>query len=160
MIIFLLIAPYCKNLLVYEYDAFTDKIKENKNPLLNCFCNKCFKPFIFSDSSNQFYLIEKVDYNFFIICKECLKKDNYNEYIKKCECQELISHYLYLYENKYNNINKLDDLNNLEEQSEKINEKLKSYLNIYDEYKKSISKIESIIKKAPLSKEIKLKKNF
>ena len=142
---------YCKNLLVYKYDEFIDKISENKNPLLNCYCNKCFKSFIFSDSSNLFYLIEKVDYNFLIVCQECLKKDNNNEYVKKCECQELISHGLYLYENKYNNISKLDNLKNLEEQSEKINEKIKSYLNIYEEYKKNISKIESIIAKAPLS---------
>ena len=142
---------YCKNLLVYEYDTFIEKLKESKNPLLNCYCSKCFKSFIFSDSSNLFYLIEKVDYNFYIICQECLKKNNYNEYVKKYECQELISHYLYLYENKYNNTNKLDNLKILEEQSEIINEKIKSYLNIYDEYKKNISKIESIIKKAPIS---------
>ena len=109
---------YCNNLLVYKYDIFIEKISENKNPLLNCYCYKCFKSFIFSDSSNLFYLIENKDYNFLIICQECLQKTNYNEYIKKCECQELISHYLYLYENKYNNTNKLDNLKNLEEQSE------------------------------------------
>ena len=138
---------YCKNLLVYKYDEFIEKISENKNPLLNCYCYKCFKSFIFSDSSNPFYLIEKKDYKFIIICHECLKKNNRKEYVKKFECQELISHGLYLYENKYNNASNLDNLKNLEEQSEKINEKIKLYLNIYDDYKKNISKIESIIAK-------------
>ena len=38
---------YCKNLSVYKYDAFIEKLNENKNPLLNCYCNKCFKSFIF-----------------------------------------------------------------------------------------------------------------
>ena len=80
-----------------------------------------------------------------------MKKDNYNENNKKYKCQELINHDLYLYENKYNNTNKLDNLKKLEEQSEMINEKIKSNLNIYDEYKKNIYKIESIITKAPLS---------
>ena len=80
-----------------------------------------------------------------------MKKNNRKEYVKKFECQELISHGLYLYENKYNNASNLDNLKNLEEQSEKINEKIKLYLNIYDDYKKNISKIESIIAKAPLS---------
>ena len=76
-----------------------------------------------------------------------MKKNNRKEYVKKFECQELISHGLYLYENKYNNASNLDNLKNLEEQSEKINEKIKLYLNIYDDYKKNISKIESIIAK-------------
>ena len=68
-----------------------------------------------------------------------MEKNNCKEYIKKYECQELINHYLYLYENKYNNSTNLDNLKNLEEQSEKINEKIKTYLNIYDKYKKNIS---------------------
>ena len=142
---------YCKNLSVYKYDAFIEKMNENKNPLLNCYCNKCFKSFIFSDSSNPIYLIEKMNYNFFIICKECLEKNKCNEYVKIYKCQELISHYLYLYENDNNKKNKLDNIKNLEKQSEKINEKIKLYLNIYDMYKSNISKIELIIKNAPLS---------
>jgi len=75
------------------------------------------------------------------------QKNNYNEYIKKYKCQELINHYLYIYENKYNNANKLDNLKNLEKQSEKINEKIKSYLNIYEEYKKLFLKLNQLLQK-------------
>ena len=142
---------YCKNLGIYKYDKFIEKINENKNPLLNSYCNKCYKSFIFSDSENPFYLIEKVGYNFYIICKECMEKDNYKEYIKKYECLELINHYLYLYEDQNNNRNKLDALKVLEKKSESMNKTIKSYLNLYDEYKVNISIIELIIKNAPLS---------
>jgi len=142
---------YCKNLSVYKYDAFIEKMNENKNPLLNCYCNKCFKSFIFSDSNNPIYLIENVNNNFFNICQECLEKDNCHEYIKKYKCQEIINHYLYLYENNHSNRYKLDNIKDLEKQSEKINEKIKLYLNIYDTYKNNISKFELIIKKAPAS---------
>ena len=142
---------YCKNLSVYKYDTFIEKMNENKNPLLNCYCNKCFKSFIFSDSSNPIYLIEEMNYNFYIVCKECLEKNKCNECVKKYKCQELNSHFLYLYENDNNNKKKLDNIKYLEKQSEKINEKIKKYLNIYDMYKNNISKIELIIKNAPLS---------
>jgi hypothetical protein len=138
---------YCKNLLVYKYDAFIEKTNKNKNPLFNCYCNKCFKSFIFSDSSNPIYLIEKINYNFFIICQEYLLKDNSIEYIKKYNCQELLSHYLYLYENKF----KLEELKELEKKSEIIDNKIQLYLRIFEEYKNNISKFELIIKKASLS---------
>ena len=122
-------------------------MNEKNNPLLNCYCNKCFRSFIFSDSSNPIYLIEKMDYNFFTICQKCLGKDNCNKYIKKYECQELIIHYLYLYENKF----KLEELKDLEKKSEIIDSKIQLYLEIFEEYKNNISKFELIIKKAPLS---------
>jgi len=116
-------------------------MNENKNPLLNCYCNKCFKSFIFLDSTNPIYLVEKVNYKFFIICKECLEKENCNRYIKKYKCQELISHYLYLYENKF----KLEELKDLEKKSEIIDKKIQLYLRVFEEYKNNISIIELII---------------
>ena len=85
------------------------------------------------------------------MCQKCLEKDNCHKYIKKYKYQEIISHYLYLYENNQTNRNKLDNIKDLEKKSEKINKKIKLYLNIYDTYKNNISKIELIIKKAPAS---------
>ena len=64
---------YCRNLSVYKYDTFLEKIKEIENPLLNCYCNKCNKSFIFSDEKNPFYLIETEENNFIIICEKCDK---------------------------------------------------------------------------------------
>ena len=140
---------YCKNILVYKHDKFLEKIKEGNNPILNSYCLNCYKSFIYSDNKCPFYLIEEKDYNFFIICENCIDTSKLKEF-KKINFKELIQHNLYLYENNSND-NKLDKLEDLENKSNENDLEIKTHLKSFEDYKNNILLFESIIREAPLS---------
>ena len=138
---------YCKQLYVYKYDQFLSIIQQNINPLLNSSCRKCNNSFIFSDI--PFFLIEQTNNNYFILCNNC-SNNNKDEYVKKINLEDLMIHYLYLYENGQNEY-KLDKLKEIESKSQKYNKLIEENLKFYEEYKNNILFIESIIKNVPLS---------
>ena len=88
--------PYCLKFNAYKYDDFIEKLKKYNNPLSNSNCQKCLKKITYSERA--FYLIEKPNYTFFVVCNECLSHNEYKDYIKKYTIQELVDHYLYIYD--------------------------------------------------------------
>ena len=99
---------YCNKFDIYKYENFIEKIKKSNNPLLNSNCHKCFRYFNYSEKS--FYLIEKSDYNFCVICEDCVDSKEYKEYyLKKVKVGDLVEHNLSIYA-KGKNLDELKDL--------------------------------------------------
>ena len=143
------ICPYCRDISIYTYENFLEKIKQNNNPLLNSFCKKCNNSFIFSQYSNPFYLIEKENKKFFIMCKQCLELDKVKEYQKKIKCNELLEHFDKFYKNgeEEKSIYKLELLKTADEKSDKdIDKDIEKYLKHFGIYKNNILIIEDILK--------------
>ena len=63
---------YCNKFDIYKYTTFIEKLKKINNPLLSACCQKCSKKLNFPDKI--FYLIEKCDYKFSIICDKCINE--------------------------------------------------------------------------------------
>ena len=135
---------YCKNIEIYTYEQFIERIEENNNPLLNSICSVCKTTFIFSEEKNKFYLIEKNLGQFSIICEKCLKsKKNYEK--KIIQCKELLEHYLYLYDNGEKE-NILDELKKRNSDFAKNDKDILISLKNFELFNKHISIIEEILK--------------
>ena len=100
--------PYCLKFNTYKYDDFFEKLNKYNNPLSNSNCQKCLKKINYCEK--EFHLIEKPNYTFFVVCNECLYLKEYKDYIKKYTIQELIGHYLYIYDGIYDGGGILDKI--------------------------------------------------
>ena len=136
---------YCNKIDIFKYDVFLEVIKSNKNPLLNSYCYKCKSNFLFSKSS--FYLLENLDFTFFVICENCFKNHKNKEYKKKIILKDLINHNLYLYEKNKD----LDKLKLLEIEFMNNKMKLQKDLKIFENYEQNLLLIGSLMKNTPLS---------
>ena len=116
--------PYCYKFNFYNYNNFIEKLKKANNPLLNSFCHKCLKNVNYSQKN--FFLIEKPDYIFFIVCEKCINTKEYKDFIKKIEIKNLIEHNLSIYE-KNKDLGKIKELemNYLKEDKNNIINNLK-----------------------------------
>lgn len=140
---------YCNKFDIYTYDTFYEKIKIGENPLLKSCCHKCKNNFMLSEDS--FYLFEDADYNFIILCQNCLIKTETREYKKKIKLNYLIEHNLSIYEKNKN----LDTIKNLETKFSNNKKNILLNVEIFKKYEKDLLIIESIIKNnqfSPLSK--------
>ena len=152
---------YCNKFDIYKYDTFIEKLKCEKNPLIDSFCFKCLK--IYQYSEKDFYLIEKSDYKFYVICQNCLKKVDFKEYQKILNLKELIEHNLTIYEKNKN----LENLKNMEIEFLKNQNNLLIKIKEFKKYQEQLKLIETIIKNTTSSlrkqaeeKLIKLKKEI
>ena len=104
---------YCTKMIIYKYDAFLTKITENKNPLLDSCCNKCYISFLYSDKNNIFRLIEKKeDDNYIVLCNNCFDINrnliNFNK-DRIIQFEDLIEHKPFIYEKNNNNNNNIEN---------------------------------------------------
>lgn len=108
------------------------------NPLFKCYCHKCLNVFHFSEKI--FYLIEKNDYKFFVICESCINEDEYKDTIKKLKMKDIIEHNLFIYE-KNKDLDKIKDLETkfLDEKTNLIKN-----LEILNDYEEKLDLIELI----------------
>ena len=105
--------PYCNKILVYKYDIFSNYLSENKSPILDTCCQKCYQSFLYSEINNIFNLIEQKDKKFLVICTKCLE-NNINSKInfekdRIIPFEDLLEQKPYIYEE--NNNNKIKDKN-------------------------------------------------
>ena len=138
--------PYCYKFNFYNYNNFIEKLKKANNPLLNSFCHKCLKNVNYSQKN--FFLIEKPDYIFFIVCEKCINTKEYKDFIKKIEIKNLIEQNLLIYE-KNNDLGKIKELETNYLKEDKIN--IINNLKIFEEYEKNLNLIEIINKSAVVS---------
>ena len=105
---------------------------------MNSLCQKCSKKINSPDKS--FYLIEEPDLLFSIVCDKCSEEKEFQSYLKKLKINELIKHYLYIYE-KNKNLDKIKQLeqNFLEEKTFILNN-----LIILKDYEEKLNLIELI----------------
>ena len=136
---------YCEKIVVYKYDAFNQKIKENKNPILDSCCSKCYKSFLYSDKNNTFKLIEKKNKNFIIICNDCLENSiNKLEITDKCiDFNDLIEQKSSIYNDFINE--------NLEQNEKEQIEKINHLSFLITTYESTINKIEIYLNQVPFS---------
>ena len=131
---------YCNKFDIYDINknTFIEKLKMINNPLFKCYCHKCLNAFHFSEKN--FYLIEKIDYKFFVICESCINEDEYKDTIKKLKMKDIIEHNLFIYE-KNKDFDKIKDLET-KFLAEKTN--LIKNLEIINDYEKKLDLIELI----------------